>query len=186
VIEVADQLGVELSPEIARAAFVALATDTGWFRFASTSSETLRLAARLVAAGAVPDQLYRQLYEHETLARLQLIGRTMARARTELGGRLIYTWIERADFEATGAVPSDTEDVINLTLSVGGTEVAVILAEQTGGGFKISFRSRCQLDCSRVAERFGGGGHKAAAGAFLDEPLESARRKVLDAVRAEM
>jgi phosphoesterase RecJ-like protein len=186
VIEAADQLGVELSPEIARAAFVALATDTGWFRFASTSSETLRLAARLVAAGAVPDQLYRQLYEHETLARLQLTGRTMARARTDLGGRLIYTWIERADFEATGAVPSDTEDVINMTLSVGGTEVAVILVEQTSGGFKVSFRSRCELDCSRVAERFGGGGHKAAAGAFLDGPLESARRKVLDAVRAEM
>jgi len=186
VIEAADRLGVELSPEIARAAFVALATDTGWFRFASTSSETLRLAARLVAAGAVPDQLYRQLYEHETLARLQLVGRTMARARMELGGRLIYTWIERADFEATGAVPSDSEDLINMTLSVGGAEVAVILAEQTSGGFKVSFRSRCDLDCSRVAERFGGGGHKAAAGAFLDEPLESARRKVLDAVRAEM
>jgi phosphoesterase RecJ-like protein len=186
VIEAADQLGAKLSPEIARAAFVALATDTGWFRFASTSSETLRLAARLAAAGAVPDQLYRQLYEQETLARLQLLGRTMARARTQLEGRLIHTWIERADFEATGAVPSDSEDVINLTLSVGGTEVAVILVEQPAGGFKISFRSRCELDCSRVAERFGGGGHKAAAGAFLDEPLESARRKVLDAVRAEM
>jgi len=186
VIEAADRLGVEISPEIARAAFVALATDTGWFRFASTSSETLRLAARLVAAGAVPDQLYRQLYEHETLTRLQLIGRTMARARTELGGRLIYTWIERADFEATGAAPSDSEDLINMTLSVGGTEVAVILVEQTSGGFKVSFRSRCDLDCSRVAEQFGGGGHKAAAGAFLDEPLESARRKVLDAVRSEM
>jgi phosphoesterase RecJ-like protein len=186
VIEAADQLGVELSPEIARAAFVALATDTGWFRFASTTSETLRLVARLVDAGAVPDQLYQQLYENETLARLQLIGRTMTRTRTELDGRLIYTWIERADFEATGAVPQDSEDVVNMTLAVGGTEAAVILVEQTGGGFKVSFRSRCALDCSRVAERFGGGGHKAAAGAFLNEPLDSARRKVLDAVRAEM
>jgi phosphoesterase RecJ-like protein len=186
VIEAADQLGVQLSLEIARAAFVALATDTGWFRFGSTSSRTLRLAARLVDAGAVPAELYQQLYENETLARLQLIGRTMARTRTELEGRLIYTWIERADFEATGAVPSDSEDVINMTLSVGGTEVAVILVEQTTGGFKISFRSRCDLDCSRVAEQFGGGGHKSAAGALLDEPLESARRKVLEAVRAEM
>ena len=186
VVEAADQLGVELSPEIARAAFVALATDTGWFRFSSTTSETLRLAARLVDAGAVPAQLYQQLYEDDTLARLQLVGRTMARTCTELEGRLIHTWIGRADFEATGAAPHDSEDVINTTLSVGGTEVAVILVEQATGGFKISFRSRCDLDCSRVAEQFGGGGHKAAAGAFLDEPLESARRKVLDAVRAEM
>jgi phosphoesterase RecJ-like protein len=186
VVEAADQLGVEITAEIARAAFVALATDTGWFRFSSTGSETLRLAARLVAAGAVPDQLYGQLYERESLARLQLIGRIMARARTELGGRLIYTWIERADFEATGADPADSEDMINMTLAVDGTEVAVILVEQQSGGFKVSFRSRCHLDCSRVAERFGGGGHKAAAGALLDEPLESARQKVLDAVRSEM
>ncbi len=186
VIEAADQLGVQISPEIARAAFVALATDTGWFRFASTTSQTLRLAARLVDAGAVPAQLYQQLYEDDTLARLQLVGRTMARTRTELEGRLIHTWIGRADFEATGAVPHDSEDVINMTLSVGGTEVAVILVEQATGGFKVSFRSRCDLDCSRVAEQFGGGGHKAAAGAFLDEPLESAQQKVLDAVRAEM
>ena len=186
VIEAADQLGAEISPQIAQAAFVALATDTGWFRFSSTASQTLRLAARLVDAGATPDQLYQQLYEDDTLARLQLVGRTMARTRTELGGRLIHTWIERADFEAVGAAPQDSEDVINMTLAVGGTEAAVILVEQATGGFKISFRSRCSLDCSRVAEQFGGGGHKAAAGAFLDEPLESARRKVLDAVRAQM
>jgi phosphoesterase RecJ-like protein len=69
---------------------------------------------------------------------------------------------------------------------VGTAEVAVILVEQIGGGHKISFRSRCELDCSRVAEQFGGGGHKAAAGAFLDEPLDSAQRKVLDVVRAAM
>ncbi len=186
VIEAADQLGVEITPEIARAAFVALATDTGWFRFSSTNSQTLRLAARLVDAGAVPDRLYQKLYEKETLARLQLVGRTMARTRTELEGRLIHTWIELADFEAVGAVASDSEDVINKTLSVRGTEAAVILVEQATGGFKVSFRSHCELDCSRVAEQFGGGGHKAAAGAFLDEPLDSARRKVLDAVRAEM
>ena len=186
VIDAADQLGVELCPEIARAAFVALATDTGWFRFSSTTSATLRLAARLVDAGATPDRLYQKLYEEETHARLRLVGRTMARTRRELEGRLIYTWIELADFEAVGAVASDSEDVINKTLAVGGTEVAVILVEQATGGFKISFRSRCEVDCSRVAEQFGGGGHKAAAGAFLDEPLDSARRKVLDAVRAKM
>ena len=64
VIEAADQLGVRLTPEIARPAFVALATDTGWFRFSSTTADTLRLAARLVEAGAAPDQLYKELYEN--------------------------------------------------------------------------------------------------------------------------
>lgn len=186
VVEAADQLGVPLTPEIARPAFVALATDTGWFRFASTRANTLRIAARLVDAGAVPDQLFKELYENDSRARLQLIGRALARAQTELDGRLIYSWIDRADFAATGAVPSDSEDIINMLLSVGGTQAAVILVEQAAGGFKISLRSRCELDCSALAERFAGGGHRAAAGAFLNEPLEIARSKVLDAVRTTM
>jgi bifunctional oligoribonuclease and PAP phosphatase NrnA len=186
VIEAADQLGVRLTPEIARPAFVALATDTGWFRFSSTTSDTLQLASRLVDAGAAPDQLYRELYENDSYARLQLIGRALSRAQTDLAGRLIYSWIDQADFAATGALPSDSEDIINMLLSVRGTEAAAILVEQPAGGFKISLRSRCELDCSAVAEQFGGGGHRKAAGATLNEPLKSARQKILAAVRARM
>jgi bifunctional oligoribonuclease and PAP phosphatase NrnA len=183
VIEAADQLGVPLSREIAMPAFVALTTDTGWFRFASTRDGTLRLAARLVEAGAKPAQLYKELYENDTHARLRLIGTALAHTQTELDGRLIYTWLTRADFDGCGAIPSDSEDIINDTLAVGGTQVAVILVEQPKGGFKISLRSRCDLDCSKIAEQFGGGGHKAAAGAFLNEPLDVAREKILSAVR---
>jgi bifunctional oligoribonuclease and PAP phosphatase NrnA len=186
VIEAADALGVSPTPEIAELAFAALATDTGWFRFASTSAETLRLAGRLVDAGARPDRLYKQLYEHDSLPRLQLIGRTLARTRAELGGRLVHTWIERSDFEATGALPSDTEDIVNMTLTVDGTEMAVILVEQANGQFKLSLRSRSEVDCSRLAEIFKGGGHKKAAGATLDGPLSQAQASVLDAVRAAM
>jgi bifunctional oligoribonuclease and PAP phosphatase NrnA len=142
--------------------------------------------SRLVDAGASPDQLFKQLYEEETMGRLRLMGRTLARTQVELEGRLIYTWIELADFEATGALPSDSEDLVNMTLTVGGTEVALILVEQKGGGFKLSLRSRSEVDCSRLAEQFGGGGHKRAAGAMIREPLETARAKVLDAVRAAM
>ncbi len=186
VIEAADQLGVALKPDIARPAFVSLATDTGWFRFSSTTTDTLRLAARLVEAGAVPDQLYRELYENDSHARLQLIGCALSHSKAELDGRLIYTWLDQSDFAESGALPSDSEDIINMLLAVGGTQAAVMLVEQRQGGFKISFRSRCDMDCSKVAERFGGGGHRRAAGAFSNEPLDVAREKVLEVVRAEM
>lgn len=186
VVEAADALGVPLSAEMAGAALAGLATDTGWFRFASTSAETLRLAARLVEAGAKPDWLYKKLYEEETLARLRLIGHTMARAQSELGGRLVHTWMERADFEQTGALSSDSEDVINMLLTVGGSEMAMILIELPTGKFKLSLRSRCAVDCARLAAQFGGGGHRNAAGATLDGPLRVAQQKVLDAVRAAM
>ena len=109
-----------------------------------------------------------------------------ARTETDLDGRLIHTYIERADFDAVGAHASDSEDMINMTLAVNETEVAVIFVEQVGGGFKISFRSRGGFDCSTMAKQFSGGGHKKAAGAFIEEPLETARTKVLDAVRHAM
>jgi phosphoesterase RecJ-like protein len=186
VIDAADQLGVELTPEIAIPAYVALATDTGWFRFASTTADTLWLAARLVESGAVPDTLYRLIYENDSHARLQLIGRTLARSVVELNGRLIHTWIGQKDFIETGAISSDSEDVVNMTLSVNGTQMAVILVEQATGGYKVSLRSRCSIDCAKIAGMFGGGGHKKAAGAFFNEPLESAQKKILGAVRAAM
>ncbi len=186
VVEAADQLGVPLTPTIAKAAFVALTTDTGWFRFSSTTADTLRLAGRLVEAGAAPDQLYKDLYENDSHGRLQLIGRALSHAEAELGGRLIHTWLSQDDFTAAGALPSDSEDIINMTLSVAGTEAAVILVEQPAGGYKISFRSRCELDCSKIAEQFGGGGHKKAAGASMQGSLETVQLRILGVVRAAM
>lgn len=186
VFEAAEQLGVTLTEPIATPLFAAMATDTGWFRFGSTTPTTFAVAGKLVAAGARPEAIYRLLYEQDTLARLQLRGRILSRAKTELDGRLIHTAVMQEDFAATGALPIDTEDAINLTLGVAGTEVAVIFVEQQSGGFKLSFRSRCDVDCSQLAEQFGGGGHKAAAGAFINETFEAASAKVLDAVRAAM
>lgn len=186
VLDAVRALKLQLTSAIATPLFAALATDTGWFRFASTSGGTYRAAAELVDAGASPPAIYRSLYERDTLARLRLIGRTLARTETDLNGRLIWTSICRDDFAATGAIPSDTEDIINMTLQVGGSEVALILVEQTDGQVKISFRSRGALDCSKLAEQFAGGGHKAAAGAMLPGPLDTARQRVLDATRRAM
>jgi phosphoesterase RecJ-like protein len=187
VLEAARHLGVRITPEIATPLFAAIATDTGWFRFGSTSGTTLRYAGDLVEAGAVPSEIFAALYEQDSLARLQLRGRILARTQTELDGRLAHTAALAEDFEATGALPSDTEDVINLTLAVAGTEVAVIMVEQPAGGFKLSFRSRTpKIDCNLLARQFGGGGHKAAAGASITATWPEAQRKVLDAVRKAM
>lgn len=186
VIEAAEQLGVALTPEIATPLFAALATDTGWFRFSSTTGDTYRFGGKLIDAGARPSDIYKSLYERDTLARVKLIGRTLARTQTDVDGRLVHTHVSREDFEATQALPSDTEDVINLTLTVASAEVAVIFVEQATGGYKISFRSRGRLNCAEVAATFGGGGHKAAAGAFVNDAFDAAQAKVLDAVRAAM
>jgi phosphoesterase RecJ-like protein len=186
VVEAAEALGVALAPEIAAPLFAAVATDTGWFRFGSASAGTYRTAAKLIEAGASPAAIYRDLYEQDTLGRVKLRGLILGRVATDMNGRLAHTYVLKEDFQQTGSLPSDTEDVINMALAVKGTEVAVILVEQSGGGFKISFRSRSAVDCSRLAEQYGGGGHKAAAGAFLPGTLAEVQPVVLDAVRGAM
>ena len=87
------------------------------------------------------------------------------------------------DFVRCGAQASDTEDVVNTLLQIAGTQAAVILVEQPTGGFKISFRSRCELDCNKLASQFGGGGHQCASGCAVDGPLADAVRQVLSLLR---
>jgi phosphoesterase RecJ-like protein len=186
VVDAAEALGVKLTPEIATPLFAAVATDTGWFRFGSASSGTYRCAAKLIDAGAIPAAIYADLYEQDTLGRMKLRGRILSRIESELGGRLAHTYVLKDDFQATDSLPSDTEDMVNFALAIKGTEVAVILVEQASGGFKVSFRSRSAFECNRVAEQFGGGGHKAAAGAFINGALDVAKPVILDAVRAAM
>jgi bifunctional oligoribonuclease and PAP phosphatase NrnA len=186
VVEAAEALGVKLTPEIATPLFAAIATDTGWYRFGSASALTYRTAAKLIDAGASPAAIYRDLYEQDTVGRVKLRGVILARVAIELGGRLAHTYVLKEDFQQTGSLPSDTEDVINMALGIKGTEVAVIFVEQNGGTFKISFRSRSQVDCSRLAEKFGGGGHNAAAGATATGKLDQVQPVVLDAVRGAM
>ena len=186
VVQAADALGVPLVRQMAMPLFAAIATDTGWFRFSSVTSETYRVIARLIDAGVVPSEIYSDLYERDTLAKLKLRGLILSRTESELDGALMHTYVKARDFEALGAVQSDTEDAVNMTLAVENTKAAVIFSGQVRGGVKMSFRSRCDLDCNKIARQFGGGGHKAAAGAFLDGTVSDAKARVLPVVIAAL
>jgi phosphoesterase RecJ-like protein len=186
VFEFARHVGVTLTRETATPLFAAMATDTGWFRFRSAGSVAYRAAAELIDAGADPAAIFNELYEQDTLARVLLRGRILSSARIELEGRLAHTRVLLSDFDDTGALPSDTEDVVNMLLAIRGTQVAVIFVDQKAGTFKISFRSRCAFDCNQFATRYEGGGHKAAAGASVKGSYEEVSTKVLDAVRNAM
>ncbi len=186
VVQAADALNVPLTRALSVPVFAAIATDTGWFRFGSVTAETYRVIARLIDAGVVPCEVYADLYERDTVGRLRLRGLILSRTTDELDGTLMHTYVLKEDFEKTGAEPNDTEDAINLTLTVNGALAAVIFVGQVRGGYKLSFRSRCAMDCNEVAKQFGGGGHKAAAGAFLDGTLKEIQDRVLPVVREAM
>ena len=186
VIEAADAIGAEITAEIAQALFAAIATDTGWFRFSSVTGDTYRAIGRLVDAGAKPPELYAALYEQDTLGRVLLRGRILSNAKTDLDGRLAYANASLKDFEESGALMGDTEDVVNMLLRVAGTQVALLFVEASPELTKCSFRSRCKVDVRAIAEQFGGGGHNMAAGASVSGTLSDVQERILDATRKAM
>lgn len=176
-------LGATITPEVASGLLTAIAMDTGWFRHPSTKPETLRTAAELVEAGAAIDSIYQVLFERNTTARLLLTGETLAGLKTAEQGKIAYGTVSREVLARTGAVPQDTEDLIDYTVSIEGVEVGLLFIEQARGGVKLSVRSRQGLDCSKLAGKFGGGGHRAAAGAMLPDPMSESVETVLAAVK---
>ncbi|MGO9470018.1 MAG: DHH family phosphoesterase [Isosphaeraceae bacterium] len=172
-----------LTPEVAEGLLTAIAMDTGWLRHSNTRPGTLRAVAELMDAGAKIDDIYRKLFERNTLGRVRLMGATLSTVRVELGGRIAFSTISRDDLVRTGAIPQDSEDLVDFLASIRGVEVAMLFIEQRRGGAKVSFRARNGLDCSQLAGRFGGGGHRAAAGATLPDPLSECVAKVLGVVR---
>lgn len=179
LFRMAEALELPISKHTADALFCAIATDTGWFRFPSITSDTMRIAGKLMDYGVVPHELYSQLYEQGTAEKLHLTARVLARVRTKCDGRLAFTTVESKDFDKTGASRADTEGLVNKCMTIAGTEAAFIAVEQHNGEIKISFRSRPGVDVSQLAEQFKGGGHRQASGATLRGPLRVATSKVL-------
>lgn len=183
VMRAVKALGGSFTKEVATGLFTAISMDTGWFRHPNTKPSTLGAASELIEAGAEIDQIYRDLFERNTLARLQLTGEFLSRMKTDLGGRVVYSTVSLADLERTGAIPHDTEDLVDYTVSVRGVEIGFLLMELAKGGVKGSLRTRSGVDCAKIAAEFGGGGHKAAAGLTIQDSLPVAVERVLAAVR---
>lgn len=186
VYEAIAALGVPLTADMAQRLFIALAMDTGWFRHGNTTPATYRLAAALTETGARPTLAYELLFEQSSLGRQRLAGLVLSRLELHHRGQICCTEIRRDDYAATGAMPQDSEDLVNSTRSIAGVEVGLFFMEQPRGGIKVSFRSRQRIDVAKIAETFGGGGHRLASGAILESSLPEARTRVLAAVASAL
>jgi nanoRNase/pAp phosphatase (c-di-AMP/oligoRNAs hydrolase) len=181
IFDAGEALGVTFGQDTANWLYAAIATDTGWFRFPSTTARTMQIAARLIQLGAVPHHIYNLVHEQCSLARVRLAGRVLGRIQTEAAGRLNWVFADSQDLSETGSVPSDTESLVNQCLTVAGSEVAFIAVELQTGQIKFSLRCRPPHDVARLAERFGGGGHRLASGATLPGPLKTAVEQIRNA-----
>jgi len=169
-------LGVELTPDIAEALYIALVTDTGRFQYSNTTAKSLRLAAELVEAGADIHRIFRGVYETVQFAKLKLLARALERAQIYDGGRLVVSYLVRSDFTDIGAAEAYSEGIIDSLRAVEGADMAALIREpprSDGPKRRISLRSsNDELDVSAIARKSGGGGHRQAAGFSSDDSVE--------------
>jgi phosphoesterase RecJ-like protein len=186
------ELGVELTPDIAEALYIALVTDTGRFQYTNTTPKALRLAAELVEAGADVHRVFQGVYESVQFAKLKLLARALERAQVYEGGRIVVSYLVRKDFTEVGAPEAYSEGIIDPLRSVEGADMAVLIREpprQDGPARRVSLRASIdELDVSAIARKSGGGGHRQAAGfsseASIEEITDFVRREFLASSRA--
>lgn len=155
------------------AIFAAIATDTGFFRFSSTTAKTLNTASALISSGARPAVLYKKIFENRTLGGLHLWGAGLTRACLFANGRICITFLEENDFLTSRAPKEEAENLVNALLSVSGVLMAVLLQEDKGF-CRASIRTRDPLNARSIAEIWGGGGHILAAGCKIHGSVSEA------------
>jgi phosphoesterase RecJ-like protein len=187
--------GLPVDPPTAAALLAGIITDTGQFRYGSTSQRCFILAGELVARGASPSEAGYELYERETAGKLRLLQNFLASLTMEFAGRVCVGTLAAGVFATTGTTAEDTEGLVDYARCVDGVEVGVLIEERQDGGIKASLRAKdplCRLDL--VASRFGGGGHACAAGLNLKDGTNfraqllaaiGDRLKLVDAERAK-
>ena len=173
-------IGVDLTPEIAEALYIAVVTDTGRFQYTNTTPRALRLAAELVEAGADVHRIFQWVYETVQFAKLKLLARALERAQIYDGGRLVVSYLLRSDFADIGAAEAYSEGIIDYLRAVEGADMAALIREpprSNGPARRVSLRaSTDELDVSAIARKSGGGGHRQAAGFSSDATIDEITR----------
>lgn len=182
-----DELGAVLEPDIALCLYVAIATDTGTFRYSATTPQTHRIAARLLDAGLDAGQISEALYEENDPRAMVLLARALGTLTLSEGGRVASMELTSDDFAATGATSADAESlaIVNYARSIRGVEVGCLFRLEAAG-VRVSMRSKGNVDVGAIALSMGGGGHARAAGVTLAGDLGHAKEQILAAVTSRL
>jgi phosphoesterase RecJ-like protein len=184
VFALLDELNVELTPDIAQALWLAIATDTGWFRFSNTGPWALLDAARLARGDVDVEGIYDRVYHDLSPTRARLVGHVLQRARIELDGDLVWADLLLADRGRVGL--AELDGVIDYLKMLQGARIIAFIVEVEPGSFKVSLRARGDAEVESVARSFGGGGHAKAAGCRFTGRLEDLIDQLRSRARSEL
>ena len=174
--------GISLDAVTAQALYVAIATDTGQFKFGSTTAQVFDICRQLCCYGADPAAASLALYEQEPFNKLKLLQCFLSTLELHLGGRVCMGILKAGVFEETGTTEEDTEGLVDYTRAIAGVDIGVLI-EERDGSLKASLRAKdCVYRVDQIAQTFGGGGHACAAGLNIEDSIESFRSQLLGAI----
>jgi bifunctional oligoribonuclease and PAP phosphatase NrnA len=182
VAAVLSELGWLADARMAEYLLIAIASDTGWFSYSNTTARCFEWAARLTDLGARPQALHKKLFLSDSLPRFRLMARTLAAAEVRSGGRLVVLTIRGRDFQSCGADEAHTENLIDQACRLQSMQVAALLVEQPNGVVRISLRCRDPFDVHAFAARYGGGGHRHAAGMKIQGTFDEVKTEIVRAL----
>ncbi len=183
VFDFAMVMGLEITPAIATSLYTALLTDTGGFRFSNTSPRCHAIAARLLAAGVDPEEMYRRIYASVPRGRLSLLRDALDSLATDDALGMAWVTVAQGALERYDVTSEDLDGVAEYPRSIAGVRLALLFRDLGHGKVKISFRSVRGVDANALAKQFGGGGHARASGALVSGGIDEVRERVLAAAR---
>jgi phosphoesterase RecJ-like protein len=181
VFHLARGAGAKVTPEMATCLYTAVLTDTGSFCFAGTNAHTFELAVELVRCGANPVEIAHHVYFSNPTSKMRLLGAALSNLHRE--GTLAYMHLSMDEMELSGGLEEDCEGIVNYALGIQGVEVALFFRELADGRYRVSLRSKGQVNVASVAEQFGGGGHICASGCAVSGPLPVSLELILTRLR---
>lgn len=168
-----------LTREMATCLMTGIITDTGSFRFLNVTPRTFLMAAQLQRLGALPAPIAELVFENRSYASLKLLGRALDSLQTTPDGKIAWAHVQANDFAELDAADVDTEGIVNHVRAVKTAMIGILFREVPGKKVRISLRGREGADVNKIAQVFGGGGHKLAAGCSLEPPLADVESAVL-------
>ncbi|WP_457564205.1 DHH family phosphoesterase [Caminibacter sp.] len=163
--------GIDIDKDSATCMYTALVTDTGSFQYESVNDKVFEMAADMVRCGVEPAYVAKMLFQRDRLSRLRLLAKAYETIELCCDGKVAFVEVTREMMEITGAIKDDTDTIVNSVRALAPVEVAVMLREDDDG-IKISLRSKNYADVSKIAVKYGGGGHIRAAGATIKNEFD--------------
>src|SRR6185436_7647274 len=182
VYELVVALGVTMSPEIATHIYVAILTDTGSFHYSGISPRTFDICRECLVAGVDPVLIARNVYDSNNIGRLKLFGAVLSAMQLDTTGRIAIVYLDHEMARAAGGTYEDTEGLINLPLTVKEIQAVVFFKQIEGEEYRVSLRSKGDIDIGAVAKQFGGGGHKNASGCTVSGAIDALQKTFVEKI----